>query len=543
MILLNYILPDHSYIPQEIYDYTNNERMLLILFGNVIIQTLKTNLSLKNETQNTNEAIDPLIKEMTNKYTLFLKEKDTVITELEAQKKHTIELYNDLFTTERNKLDIEIKKEVSKEKQHMEEKLQFMKENYENNILSLKTEKENINQRVERLKQVETEYAILEEKYKNNTNHIDDIVEKEILRLENVYKTKEFEQLEYLQKENSGLKTEIQNMVHQVEKEKYDALTKNYENKENAMTELQKTIEEIRRQTSKTSVSQDKGKVGELYFFELVNDLFQHMDGFEMEDKTKVGHMGDYLMKFKEGFSIMVDCKNFNKSKVGIVDIKKFKSDIKSHQYIRFAWMVSLNKGISNYDKYPIDFEFENGVLYCYINSLFLWDENQKNIIISCWLFCKEIYLNFFDKENADTEKIITLMKRDNNKKLIAENGRRKIKDMKSMTEQLKVTIYELEKDLIEIIKGDILMQNEDRITSLKTWWSQLLIRDDSKKNKIETEVVYNKFKESLDELEQTDLNYDEFLLNLKTFLNEDDFTKNKTKGAKKYILNYKWGI
>jgi len=543
MILLNYILPDNSYIPQEIYDYTNNERMLLILFGNVIIQTLKTNLSLKNETQNTNEVIDPLIKEMTNKYTLFLKEKDTVITELEAQKKHTIELYNHLFTTERNKLDMEIKKEVSKEKQHMEEKLQFMKENYENNIFSLKTEKENINQRVERLKQVETEYAILEEKYKNNTNHIDDIVEKEILRLENVYKTKEFEQLEYLQKENSGLKTEIQNMVHQVEKEKYDALTKNYENKENAMTELQKTIEEIRRQTSKTSVSQDKGKVGELYFFELVNDLFQHMDGFEMEDKTKVGHMGDYLMKFKEGFSIMVDCKNFNKSKVGIVDIKKFKSDIKSHQYIRFAWMVSLNKGISNYDKYPIDFEFENGVLYCYINSLFLWDENQKNIIISCWLFCKEIYLNFFDKENADTEKIITLMKRDNNKKLIAENGRRKIKDMKSMTEQLKVTIYELEKDLIEIIKGDILMQNEDRITSLKTWWSQLLIRDDSKKNKIETEVVYNKFKESLDELEQTDLNYDEFLLNLKTFLNEDDFTKNKTKGAKKYILNYKWGI
>ena len=543
MILLNYTLPDHSYIPPEIYEYTNNERMLLILFGNVTIQTLKNNLSLKNEYQNTDKATETIIKEITDKYTLFLKEKETVITELEAQKKITIELYNDIFTTERNKLEMEIQKEVSKEKQHMEEKLQFMKETYDNNILSLKTEKENIAQQVEKLKQVEMEYAILEEKYNNSTNHINDIVEKEILRLENGYKMKECEQLEYLQKENSGLKMEIQNIVHQREKEKYEALTKNYETKENAMTELQKTIEEIRRQTSKTAVSQDKGKVGELYFFELVNDLFQDMDGFEIEDKTKVGHMGDYLMKFKEGFSIMVDCKNFNKSKVGIVDIKKFKADIKSHQYIRFAWMVSLNKGISNYDKYPIDFEFENGVLYCYINSLSLWDENQKNIIISCWLFCKEIYLNFFDKENTDTEKVITLMKRDNNKKLIAEKGRKKIKEMKSMTEQLKVTIYELEKDLIEIIKGDILMQNEDRLISLKTWWSQSLIRDESKKHKIEIEGIYNKFKETLDEFEQIDLEYDGFVLNIKTFLNEDDFTKNKTKGTKKYILNYKWGI
>ena len=46
MILLNYNIPDNSYIPQEIYGYTNNERMLLILFGNVTIQTLKNNFSL-----------------------------------------------------------------------------------------------------------------------------------------------------------------------------------------------------------------------------------------------------------------------------------------------------------------------------------------------------------------------------------------------------------------------------------------------------------------------------------------------------------------
>jgi hypothetical protein len=587
MLLSNYNIPTHSYVPQEIFEYTDNERLLLILFGNVVIQTMKTNISLNNNAPITEEAV---IKEITDKYSTFLKEKEDTITELEIQKRMTIELYNDLLNTERAKRDAEVQKEVLKEKQHIDEKLLIMKESYERDIFSLKTEKENMSQQIESLKYVEKEHAILEEKLKNTATSLKDILENErntvfkeltdafqtekdglkeeilslkstissydntvnvlkiekeveILRTENEYRTKQCEQIESLQRENGLLKMELQGLINQREKERFDLLTKNYENKENAMTELQKTVEEIRLQTSKSAVSQDKGKVGEMYFFELVNELFQDIDGFEIEDKTKVGHMGDFLMKFKEGFSIMVDCKNFNKSKVGTVDIKKFKADIKSNQHIRFAWMVSLNRGISSYDKYPVQTEFENGVLYCYMNTLLSWGDNQRNILISCWLFCKEIYLNFFDKENGDAEKIITLMKRDNNKKLIAERGRRKIKEMKNMNEQLKVTIYDLEKDLIEIIKGDVLMQNEDRLISLKNWWGQSLIWEESKKNKIEIEVLYDRFKQTLDEFEQADFDYDSFILNLKTFVKEDDFTKNKTKGSKKCVLNYKWVV
>jgi hypothetical protein len=457
MLLTDYTIPHHSHVPQEIFDYTDNERMLLILFGNVAIQTLKTNLSLNNHTPITEEAA---IKEITDKYNTFLKEKDGVITELEIQKRMTIELYNDLLNSERTKREDDIQKEVLKEKQHIDEKHSIMKENYEKDIFSLKTEKENMSQQIESLKHFEKECAILEEKLKNTAAGLKDILENErntvfkeltdafqtekdelkeeilslkssissydntvnllksekeieILRIENEYRARQSEQLDSLQRENGLLKTELQGLINQREKERFDLLTKNYESKENAMTELQKTVEEIRLQTSKSAVSQDKGKVGEMYFFELVNELFQDIDGFEIEDKTKVGHMGDFLMKFKEGFSIMVDCKNFNKSKVGTVDIKKFKADIKSNQHIRFAWMVSLNRGISNYDKHPVQTEFENGVLYCYMNTLLSWGDNQRNILISCWLFCKEIYLNFFDKENGDAEKIITLMKRD----------------------------------------------------------------------------------------------------------------------------------
>jgi hypothetical protein len=49
MLLLNYSIPDNIHLPSNIYGYTDNERYLLLLFGNSILQTIKTNVSLTNE--------------------------------------------------------------------------------------------------------------------------------------------------------------------------------------------------------------------------------------------------------------------------------------------------------------------------------------------------------------------------------------------------------------------------------------------------------------------------------------------------------------
>jgi hypothetical protein len=594
MLLLNYTLPDNLniIIPKEIYNYSDNERLLLLLFGNSAIQTMKYNNSLKNED---NEEI----QELTKTYLSMLKEKDETINSLEMSKDTIVSVYKDLIESEKQKIEIEILKEVTKEKQNTEEKTQFIKEYYEEVIKSLKTEKEKIYiqlyEKNEQLKNIENEKIRLEENNKHMKQTSDSIIENEkntiyknlfeefqiiqislknenekiktekynlemtiqtlksekemeIIKLENEYKIKDMEIIESLKNENTTLKEEIYKTLQIQENEKYQTLNEKYEKNENTITELNKKMEEIKMQSGKNNLAQDKGKCGENYFYELVTNIFEHMDDFEIIDTTKTGHTGDYLLKFKD-FTIMAECKNFNHSKVPIVDLKKFKSDIKSNQHIRIAWMISLNKSISNYDKYPIETEFENGVLYCYINSLYSWENNQENILISCWKFCKEIYLNFFDKENENSIKITNLMKRDTNKKMIAERGRKKIKELKAMVEQLKMTIYELEKDLIEIIKGDIMMDNEDKINSLKTWWNkELLFYDeklDSKKiSKLEIEDILNKYNHSLREentggCEEMDLN--NFILALKTFIKDEYFSKNKTKNSKKYIFNYKW--
>lgn len=576
MLLLNYTISE-NYVPPEIYQYSDNERYLLILFGNAIIHIMRTSISLNSPDEG---SISPLMKEITERYINIIKEKEDIITQLESSKRITIDIYKDLIETEKDKINTEIQKEIEKERQYMYETTKLLKENYEQTILSLKNDKENmknemiiemnnkslsekeeyneirsiIKEQTEEIRKLENEKIRLEEKIKydeqlvSNEIQSKDILifslkkenEIEILKKEKEYESKEQNQRDVLMSEINSLKIEIQNLTNDKDKERYEWINENNKKNEETMVELHKTIEEIKQQTVKKGISQDIGKTGETYFFELAMDVFGDMEEFELEDTTKKGHMGDFILKFKE-FNIMVDCKNFNNSKVSKVDILKFKSDSKTNQHIRIAWMVSLNKSISTHDKYTIDTEFENGVLFCYINSLYLWEENQRNFLICCWKFCKEIYVNFFDKENENTDKITALLKRENNRKLVAEKGRKKIKEMKAITEQLKTTIYDLEKDLIEIIKGDILMEDEDKRTNLKNWWNQYLIREDSKKNKIEIETIYEKYKESNEYNEEYEGDINNFILILKSFIKEEDFSKSKTKGSKKYILNHKY--
>jgi len=516
MLLLNYIIPE-NYIPPEIYDYTDNERYLLLLFGNAVIQTIKKTVTLTDDDNN-----NPIIKALVDKYAFLLKEKDNIINHLELSNKLTIELYKDMMETEKSKINGDIQKTLLKEKQQFDKTFQLMKENYEETISFLKTENENMNH-------FKIENAVLNEKIINYDNIL--TTEKKLTYNEtynNLQKEKEV-----LKDEIFSLKTEIQDLLKEKERDKY-------EKTEIVIVELQNKINEIKQQNAKKAVN--IGQEGEGYFFELASTVFGEIVGFEIEDTTKKGHMGDFLLKFND-FSVIVDVKNFNNSKVGVTDIRKLKADAKSNQHIRFVWMVSLNRSISTHDKYAVDFEYENGVLFCYINSLFQWEEHRKNILIACWLFCKEVNLHFFDKEDKSAEKIISLLKIDSNKKLVAERGRKRIKELRTVIEQMKTTVYELEKDFIEIITGgDVLTSYEDNLVSLKNWWNKCLIREEDKKNKLDIESIFEKYASVHDNL-LLEMKIDNFILGLKSFIKEEDMTKGKTKEAKKYILNYKWVV
>ncbi len=135
------------------------------------------------------------------------------------------------------------------------------------------------------------------------------------------------------------------------------------------------------------------------------------------------------------------------------------------------------------------------------------------------------------------------LLKIDSNKKLVAERGRKRIKELRAVMEQMKTTVYELENDFIEIITGgDVLTAYEDGILALKNWWGQSAVREEGKKHKLEIDAIFEKYAAS-GSINNPLPEMDNFILGLKTFIKEEDFTKSKTKGAKRQILNHKWVV
>ena len=217
MLLLNYSIPENIHLPYNIYEYTDNERYLLLLFGNSILQTIKTNVSLTNE-----DKENPIIKELTNKYSAILKEKNDIITELEISKKISSELYKELLDTERSKINNEIEKEILKERQYIAENTKILKEHYENNIISLKNEKEKIQneydiiksifkEQSEKIKVFEYEKIKSEEKIKYDEQIINSKIEQERSIIYN-------ELYNNFQIEKTKFKEEIDNKSYNTEK-------------------------------------------------------------------------------------------------------------------------------------------------------------------------------------------------------------------------------------------------------------------------------------------------------------------------------------
>ena len=159
-------------------------------------------------------------------------------------------------------------------------------------------------------------------------------------------------------------RTKCQEMEVREQATKVEALHLAMEEQKKEVQEIKATLGAKNRQSSATL-----GKEGEAYFYELAERTFATYDDFEMENKTKVGHSGDFHLKFKD-FSVLADTKHFLVGKISTTDVTKFKYDMSRNQSIRVGWLISLNGHISNYSKRPYAFEVVDGRLLVFINDL-----------------------------------------------------------------------------------------------------------------------------------------------------------------------------
>jgi DNA repair exonuclease SbcCD ATPase subunit len=298
-------------------------------------------------------------------------------------------------------------------------------------------------------------------------------------------------QIEIYKQGNSSSLNEELNKV----KQKYDLLLEEKDRQNQLNREVFDKAEKLINKTSnKSSIS--IGDDGE-QIFETLADTFKDFAGYKIENKAKQGHKGDFHLFFKD-FNVLVDSKNYSGS-VQKKEIIKIESDLTINDNMNFAWMVSLNSNICDYNRFPIMTKWittDVGVkCILFINNL-LEHKDPRNILRQAWSMCEDFYklTKSVDKEDGELEEY-----REQNllyKKHIEKLQERAAELRRSVNTSFNI-LKHIDNDILEMLSlmSDKIVNEKFTLSNkIKEWWDDNIeyINDDSKL--ISTEI-WNKFK------------------------------------------------
>ena len=278
-------------------------------------------------------------------------------------------------------------------------------------------------------------------------------------------------------------------------KNKYDLLLEEKDRQNQLNREVFDKAEKLINKTSnKSSIS--IGDDGE-QIFENLSDTFKDFTGYKIENKAKQGHKGDFHLFFKD-FNILVDSKNYSGS-VQKKEITKIESDLTINDNMNFAWMVSLNSNICDYNRFPIMTKWittDVGVkCILFINNL-LEHKDPRNILRQAWSMCEDFYklTKSVDKEDGELaeyrEKNLLYKKHINNLQDRAAEIRRGINVLQNSLKHLDNDLLEM----LSLVSDDIINEKLTLNNIIKKWWNDNIeyVNDESKMSSTE---IWNKFK------------------------------------------------
>jgi hypothetical protein len=277
-------------------------------------------------------------------------------------------------------------------------------------------------------------------------------------------------------------------------KEKYDLLLKEKDRQNQLNREIFDKAEKLINKTNKSSIS--IGGDGE-QIFETLADTFKDFPEYRMENKSKQGHKGDFHLFFKD-FNILVDSKNYSGC-VQKKEIIKIESDLTINDNVKFAWMVSLNSNISDYNKFPIMTKWittDTGVkCILFINNL-LEHKEPRNILRQAWSICNDFnkLTKNVDKEDGELEEYIEknllYKKHINNLQDRAAEIRRGVNVLQNSLKNLDNELLEM----LSLVSDDIVNKKVTLNNIIKKWWNNNIeyVNDESKMTSTE---IWNKFK------------------------------------------------
>jgi hypothetical protein len=344
-------------------------------------------------------------------------------------------------------------------------------------------------------------------------------------------------QIEIYKQDNSASLNEELNKV----KNKYDLLLEEKDRQNQLNREVFDKAEKLINKTSnKSSIS--IGDDGE-QIFENLSDTFKDFTGYKIENKAKQGHKGDFHLFFKD-FNILVDSKNYS----GCVykkEIIKIESDLTINDNMKFAWMVSLNSNISDYNKFSIMTKWittDTGVkCILFINNL-LEHKEPRNMLRQAWSICNDFnkLTKNVDKEDGELEEYIE-------KNLLYKKHIEKLQERASELRRNVNTSYNILKhmdnDLLEMLSNvsDKMVSDTFSLNNkIKEWWDNNIeyVNDDSK---ITSTELWSKFKKDNKNYVEENKILIELFKNAVTGIVKSSTYIEKTKKSVIEFIGFRW--
>ena len=335
-----------------------------------------------------------------------------------------------------------------------------------------------------------------------------------------------------------GNSTSFNDEINKV-KEKYDLLLKEKDRQNQLNREIFDKAEKLINKTNKSSIS--IGGDGE-QIFETLADTFKDFPEYRIENKSKQGHKGDFHLFFKD-FNILVDSKNYSGC-VQKKEIIKIESDLTINDNVKFAWMVSLNSNISDYNKFPIMTKWittDTGVkCILFINNL-LEHKEPRNILRQVWSICNDFnkLTKNIDKEDGELEEYIE-------KNLLYKKQIEKLQERASELRRNVNTSYNILKhmdnDLLEMLSNvsDKIVSTFSLNNKIKEWWDNNIeyVNDDSK---ITSTELWTKFKkDNKNYVEENKILIELFKNEITGIVKSSAYTE-KTKKSVIEFIGFRW--
>jgi hypothetical protein len=510
-------IPENTKIMSEIAGFSVNDNEMMLEMGSFFVKSLKE----RCESSEMKEYKEECKAEIEEQYRQMYKDQ---LYEMSVTNKVAKDVYDGLLI-EQTQREVQRIKHIEEEKyRHMESLNQRMIQEMSRKMDILEKQ----------FRECEKENVVLKEKEKNVIAMSEMSIQQQISeRIQ-----KKDERIGLLEESIRGLKIEEERKIHKMTVENSEIMSK-------TLIDLNQKMESIQQSEF---IASKRGKEGESCLYELLEQVFYEMDDeIEIVNTSKQSHMGDFHLKFRD-FTILVDSKNFvNSSGVSSTDRKKMKYDMNHNKHIKIAWMVSLYKPIHCYSKAPFMIDIDNGVCYCYVNSL-MNQENPGNILRTLYYCCKIVYdfaLDTIDDagdsmENTRMHELTAYKENEERLKRVMGEMNKLSKERFQMIQRMMENFEMQDKYNLEIMTKDVVSLQDMRSNAIHEWFDKKV--ESREGGVLKTDNMYDVFCRENEGYSQR-ITKDMFRSTVCSFIDSSLIVKGKTAKTQYTIRNHVYRV